>query len=407
MKSTRIPAFTGINNRAPLDRLPTTEGGAKAVRDAVNVDLTQAGSFQRRPGFDRVIESPACRSLFQDGAHLYYASESELMRYDGTTSEVVSPIASVLANVCYQPTPTGLIWSDSFSIKRTKRNQTQPLSVPEPNPMPSVSAIAGGALVGGMYAVCFAATASDGRRSAMTEPVFVDVPESGRIRLQMPALTRAIEVFVSAPDGSVFYRDRTLPIGTMQQDITIAAFSGEPVVYETMAPLPAGRMLALHNGRLMSASGPVAAYSKPYHYDLYRPNRDYFMLDSAITLLASVEGGVYVATAHETFFLPGPDVATASLNKIANHGAVFGTLTDIPNSTDLMWFSGRGPVRASQSGELSLPQDASIAFNPAIAGASIWRESNGLRTFVTALQEKDSTGAALFGSYMDADVIKN
>ena len=407
MQPFRIPGFNGINNRAPLDRLPKSEAGSYAVRDAVNVDLTQAGSFQRRPGYERVLEASGCRSLFRDGPYIYYASEAQLMRFDGKSSQLVSTIASSISPVCYVKTPLGLVWSDAFHLYRTQGASTALLAVEAPNPAPVAQSMAGGSLAKGVYAVSFATIAADGQRSAMTEPEFVDVPANGKIRLSMNALTKPVDVFVTAVDGSIFYRDRTLPVGTTQQDLSIVASSGEPVEFEQLAPMPAGRMLALHNGRLLAAKGSFVWYSKPYHYALHKPNRDYFGLDADITLLASVEGGVYVATSGETFFMPGRDVAAASLDKIANYGAIPGTMTTIPNSTDLMWFSPRGPVRASQSGELALLQDRDIAFNPATSGASVLRESNGLRTFIAALQEQASTGAAMFGSYIEADTIRN
>lgn len=406
MKPVKIPGFTGINNRAPSDRLPKDEAGKRAVRDAVNVDLTDAGQFQRRPGIARVEDAPNCRSLFNHGPWIYYATDNELRRFDGESSFAVSEIASVLAPVCYVPTPMGLVWSDTFSNSLIRGNTSAMLTVPAPNPAPAVVTQAGGALKAGMYAVCFAAVMADGRRSAFTEPSFVYVSDNERIRLTMAPLLTNVDVFVTAPDGDVFYRDRTLPIGTVSQDLSIITSSGEPVVYEVLAPLPAGNRLAFHNGRLLSAKGAFAWYSKPYNYAIHRPHRDYLALDEDITLMASVDGGLYLASASSTYFLPGADMAQANLVKVANYGAVPGTLATVPNSTDLTWFSSRGQVRADTQGAVALLQDKQIAFDPASSGASIYRESNGLRTLITALQGKRPTAAASFGSYMDATVIK-
>lgn len=404
MKPYPIPGFTGINNRMPNDRLPGDESGRRAVHDAVNVDLTEAGTFQRRPGSALVVAGANVRSLTSHGGYAYYASGDVLYRYSASTSpQSVATLASPHTGVCYTPTPSGLVWSDGYTVNLIANGASSRLAVPKPNPIPTATAQAGGGLRVGVYAVSFAAVTALQQRSALTDPVFVVVPEGGRIRLDMAALPSAIDVFVTAPDGDVFYRDRTLPIGTVQQDLSIITSSGEPVVYEVAAALPPGNILAYHNGRLLSAEGQFVRYSLPYNLGLYRPGSGYIALPEPVTLVAAVDAGVFVATAKATWFLPGGDIAQASMNDAAPYGAIAGTLAPIPNSKDVTWFTPRGQVRAGADGSLSLLQEKKIAFASADAGASIYRETNGLRTLITALSgSSPGSGTAAFGCYMTA-----
>ena len=79
-----LPSFRGINNRLPPDRLrPLGDRDPGVfVRDAVNVDLTSAGSFQRRPGVTRFGDDTNCRGLFGIGSHGYYVAGNELKILD-------------------------------------------------------------------------------------------------------------------------------------------------------------------------------------------------------------------------------------------------------------------------------------------------------------------------------------
>jgi hypothetical protein len=88
------------------------------------------------------------------------------------------------------------------------------------------------------------------------------------------------------------------------------------------------------------------------------------------------------------------------MTEVAPYGAVEGTLTEVPNSTDLMWFTPRGQLRATQGGALTLLQDKEIQFPTAAIGASVFRETNGMRQHITTLAEPVPTGSAVARSFM-------
>ena len=93
--------------------------------------------------------------------------------------------------------------------------------------------------------------------------------------------------------------------------------------------------------------------------------------------------------------------------KVLPMGAVRGTLAKIPDSTDLMWFSANGPMRASQDGQVAALQSNRVAFPKADSGASVYRETNGLKQLITAISTQGvPSGAAVAGSFMDAEVIQ-
>lgn len=409
MKPVKVPGFTGINNKAPADRLPKDEAGRQAVSDAVNVDLTDAGTFQRRPGSERIITATGVRGLTSYGAYGYYAAGDTLYRFDGfAPSEAVATLTSAHASICYAESPIGLVWSDGYRLNLLN-GTSQRLAPAQPNPVPVASGVSGGSIPAGTYGVLFTSLRSDAQQSAPTYPQYVDVPANGSISISAAGHTDKINVFVTACNGELFYREATIDVGQSSATIPLVRSDGQSMAYEVMGDLPAGSILALHKGRLLSADGAFVFYSLPWAMGIYRPATDYIPFPQDVTVIAPVEGGVYIATLAETYWIPGGDISKAGLMvKKLPYGAVRGTLAKIEDSTDLMWFTPQGPVRASQDGQVVAMHSKSVAFPSANAGASIWRESNGLTQLISAISSNPSIppGAAVAGSYMDAEVIK-
>lgn len=393
----KIERFTGINNRQPIDRMKPDEGGGMPVRDAVNVDLSSVGTFQTRQGFTPSVEVTEARSAFTvDDTGGLLAVGDELHRFDGTALTKIDDLGSSFARVAYARTPLGIVWSDGYVSKLVKNWTSGRLLPADPNPLPVVSVASGGSLPAGTYGVSFCSVLPDGRRSPMSYPLTLDLIENTRITVNVGAQPNPVQVFVSAPNGSVLYFQGQASSGEL--NIALHNAGGEPVRYEVEFELPASRILAFRNGRLFAASGPMVYYTQPWSF-LFRPMSDYIPLNEEIRLLAAVDAGVFIATESKTWFLAG-EPQEASMTEVAPYGAVEGTLTEVPNSTDLMWFTPRGQLRATQSGEFTLLQDKQIQFPKASSGASVYREVNGMRQHITTLAEPVPTGSAVARSFM-------
>ena len=400
----KIERFSGINNKAPIDRLPAVDG-VFAVRDAVNVDLTDQGSFQRRPGSDKVVACTNARNLEGFGDFGLYAEQDKLYSYDGNASTELATLGSPVSRVAYAESPAGIAWTDGYTVNLIKGGVSRPVAPAMPNPEPAVSATTGG-LAAGQYGVMCAAVL-DGARSAWTHPVFITVADGGGISVALPARALAVEVFITSRDGETFYHEAT--IGPAQTSIQIPTIysDGASATYDVLAPLPGGRILGYHFGRLLSVTGAYLFHSLPWAFGLYRPAFDYIPAPENITLVASTPGGLFVATEKATYWLPGGDLTATSMTKVAPYGANEGTLSRSPDDNSLMWFTPNGPVKADPDGSLTLLNDKAIAFPTANRGTSMIRETNGLTQFIASLSGSSSgSAAAVFGSYMDAKSIK-
>lgn len=405
MEPVRVDRFAGINNRQPIDRLRLRDDEAWPVRDAVNVDLSASSTFQTRAGCVQVVDSSGCRSLFSvDGGGSLAAVGSKLMRFDGDTLSEVADLASPHANVGYASTPFGVVWSDGFRMGLVRNWVNSSLLPAAPNPIPSVTVGTGGALAAGTYGVAFAAVMPDGRRSELTVPEYVEVGQNGRIEIAAGILPLPADIFITAPDGDVFYRAGRVQVGAAS--IGVINPDGESVAYEVLQPLPPSRILGFHAGRLLSAVGSVLLFSRPYSLGLHRPETDFIQFPDDIRLIASLSTGVLIVATESKHWLIAGDMESPTMSSIAPYGAVAGTAVDIPNSEGLMWFTPRGQVLAGEDGSLTLLQDKQIQFPSAPSGAGVFRETNGMRQYITSLNNAAPSTSAVARCFMDARVIE-
>lgn len=398
-----IGPFVGINNRLPDHQLGIVERGRKAgdyLRNAVNVDLTAAGTLQRRKGSTLVVPGSDCHSLWSDGEKAFYVDGDTLYQYPRIA------LRSGLVpgrRVSYCETPTGdVIWTNGTVLERIRAGVSAPLGLPVPNPAPTVSASVGGSLKAGVYQVAITAANADGEESGATWPVQVNVPEGGRIEVSgLPGTL--VNIYVSPLNGDALYLAATTTASSYV--IPVMGVQGAQCPTLNLRPLPAGRFVREYHGRLLVADASGLYYSEPWAYGLYNPLRGYIPLEG-ITLLEPGQTGVYVATADKTYWLSGLDVDQLErVVELLPYGAVEGSAAHIENSNDIAWFSTRGLVIGSQDGQAKNVQEATVAVGPAQIGATLYREQDGMRQLVAAVSGAQESRAAA-NSFMTMEVVR-
>lgn len=395
-----IGPFVGINNRLPDHQLGVVERGRKAgdyLRNAVNVDLTAAGTLQRRKGSTLVVPGSDCHSLWSDGEKAFYVDGTNLKRFTG---EVVATGLAYGRPVSFCKAPTSdVIWTDGVRLEAIGKGS---LAVPTPNPAPTVTASTGGALHAGHYQVCITAVAADGRESGSTWPVQVQVQDSGRIEVSgLPGTL--VNIYVSPLNGDTLYL--TASTTASSYIIPVMGVQGAQCPTLNLRPLPSGRFVCEYHGRLLVADASGLYYSEPWAYGLYNPLRGYIPL-AGITLLEPGQTGVYVATADKTYWLSGLDVDQVErVVELLPYGAIEGSAAHIENSNDIAWFSSRGLVIGTQDGQVKNMQEENVAVGAAQAGATLYREQDGMRQLVAAVSGAQESRAAA-NSYMTMEVVR-
>jgi hypothetical protein len=401
--------FLGINTKLPTSNMrvpnrPNHPGGS-FVRDAKNVDLTEVGTFQRRGGMTQVAAATRASSLWSSGDMGYFVDSGVLKQFDGAAVTALATLPSAASTVSLTQTPRGVVWTDGSAPQLITGLTSAPMAVPAPNPVPAATASNGGSLEAGTYTVAFAYVDAAGQRSPLSPFQAVTVGQGGSIILSMPSSAYSTAVAVSAVNGDVLYLETTLPPLVTATAITLVTSQGLPLSNEYEDALPGGTWVRYYRGRLLTVVDDLIFYSHPYNYGTYHPATNFIRLDAPVTLCEPTQTGVFLATAHDTWFLDGLDVATAELKPIAPYGAIPNTAAAEPNTLNLWWSTPRGAVRTTDANTLEMKQDEHIAFSAASTGAALFRESNGLSQVISALSNAVPTGAASASSYMDAVTI--
>lgn len=164
-------------------------------------------------------------------------------------------------------------------------------------------------------------------------------------------------------------------------------------------PSPCGHMITYFNGRLYIANG-----SDLYCTDSFDPTlnkcdeRRYlvFSLDSAITLLAFVDDGIYVGSSKEIAFLNGTDPYGSGfkVERVSNYGAIPHTAIKTTGSyvpasqltgSIVIFTSEHGICVGGNGGNLINLSLNVFSFPQAENGCAFLREQNGLYHYVTRL----------------------
>lgn len=168
------------------------------------------------------------------------------------------------------------------------------------------------------------------------------------------------------------------------------------------AAMPAGSSIAHHAGRLLVAVGNALIYSEPFTPNLRDESRGFEIFPGPITCIAAVEAGVFVM-ADQTYFLPG-GLPAPSLRSVLPYGALAGSV-GYRQDGSAHWMSARGVVSVSSEGALSNLQERHIAMQAAGAGATLYREADGMHAIVAALSTPSSAAAGV-GSYAQARIVR-
>lgn len=403
------PFPEGVNNRRDDHdlRQPGQRGSIDLLRSATNVDLTDEGKVRRRPGFTQAIAQDGCHSLWGDGNTGFYAAGSGLYQLreggPGVVDSLVrddlapgQPMSYCEAGGTYYYTGSGHLGMvrDGVRINFTPRLNVTPL----------LSATQG-ALSAGRYQFCFTQMGVAGE-SAATVPQVIDLPAGGGIRISSipPAAPgTTLRAYMTAANGEVFGRV-DLQVFAGVAEIVATPELGARCQTLLLEPMPAGSIVRHSNGRLLVAVGNLLCYSEPFANGLFRPSKNYIPFSAPVTVVEPCGFGVFVV-ADKTYWLDG-DLAQARLVTQLSYGAVPHSGGVVPtDSNTVFWISTRGLVFGTADGNVRNAQEKQLALAGGAAGATLYREQEGLTHVLTAVRDPMQTTAAA-SSYFDAEIVR-
>jgi len=220
----------------------------------------------------------------------------------------------------------------------------------------------------------------------------------------------------------------TLSDGVISEQFINTAYD-DTLELETFAmqePM-AGKLIANYNGVIALADGDTLWFTAPFRPHLIRPESTYFRFESGITNLVPVDGGLYVTTYNNVFFLKNMETDTPDMRNVFTIGAVYGSACIIAPDK-VAWMTAYGQAFGDDQGQVTLPHQTTYAPIAMDKAAAIMITHNGNDIVVTAptsgektqLAADDFTDAAVtlavvrpgpspdtvgFGATFDAEVI--
>lgn len=428
------PFPAGVDNVNEEGSLTRSDDGKRviALREAVNVDIPRSGNPRRRAGFVRTIVGTRVHSLWSGGRFPYFLFADGDTLYACSTGGTPFVVRTGLAprEISYaiphdrvyasNGQQTWCVTSDGTSV---------PWGVETPG-APDVATALDGGLDAGTYQLALTYIDLYGEESGagLAVTITLGAESAGAAstgitltKIPQPAdsTVSRIRVYVTQANGNILLQARDLPVG--QTSVLIGAGNrGRPLSTQFLSPMPAGTLVRCLAGRLYAVNGNVQTWSEALRYGLTNPIKNTRSIGQTITLMEAVgDGGdtpgLYVADHKRTYWLGGADPRQQTMQPVYPYSAVPGTGIVVPASMFGLettvpvayWLASNGVACLGLPGGTVVPlREKQVVAPSATAGASLFREQNGIRQIITSLQNPTAQGLAM-GDRASARVTRN
>lgn len=374
------------------------------LRDAVNVDVLDTGIIRRRKGQTKVL-SGDIHSAWAHGPYLYAVKDGDLVAiakdYSLTTIQ-----ASVGNSRMQFVEVNGEVYYSNGSVSgKIVLNQRRNWGVVVPSKAPTITQASGGLFVG-TYRVACSYVNLYGEEGGASIAAAYTLNSLAGLTITTPTTSDAevqkCRVYLTPPNGEAFYQVAEVSPGA---SVIIASPPEYTVAMSTqfMTQLPPGSFIDYYRGRMYVANGNILWYSQPYVYGLTNPLSNYIAFPSEITLLKAVQGGIYLAT-DRTYFLSGSGGEDLAQLEILPFGAAKYSASDLPNSKDILWYTERGIMQGSDSGQVTNLQDGRVRPDPAETGSTLVRETDSIVQVIGIGVDSPYKAGLAASDYWDAEI---
>ena len=392
------PFVKGVNNMADEASL-----GPDELREALNIDIDQAGGASSREGYSEVMMGTNTHSLVSWGGALLFVEDGVLTRFDPVSSVKTPLVTGMDQNryVSYQRVRNELFWSNGEQSGRLSLIfESKPLAVPRPPVQPTLSELGSGYMPAGKYQIAITYVDADGEESGTG--LASEISCDGGISLSgipAPGAGYFVRIYATPPNGDQFFEQAQLPNGV--STFSLYAFSDQGMTLETQhtRPIPPGQIVRHGFGRVWVARDNVLMFSCPVSPGIYRPADDYFMFRKRITVMEPIADGIWICTPDETFFIQGASPEQMAVQLVGPHGGLEGTGMTADASTFgaalgglsgrvAYWFGDNGASIGLPQGQIRPFMEGRVAVDQYSRGATVFREENGRQQFITAVRDK-------------------
>lgn len=407
------PFPAGVNN---LSRETSVPG--RALREAVNVDLSDDGKVRRRDGYTLVetLESPS--ALFGAGRRGFVAAQGTLYAFEveGGAASALIPIQSGLrldARLAVAMIEPHLFVSDGDQTLRIAPDNTVTPWTPPTPPAPATMVVGGsGSMPSGRYRIALTYRDADGVEGPASQEVIVatlaDADQLRVLLFNVPA-GYAANVYMTKPNGSELLLAARVPAGATSVDFAAEPTLGRPCPTVNMQALPAGEFALYYRGRLWVAFDEYLVASAPFQYTVAELDHATMPFSEQITGVAAAGdsgGGFFVGQESKVYYVSGNSPNEMTPVEKYPFGMVPGTLAMAPGAqlpleappTEPVpiWLATNGVVCVGLPDGSVLPlSEKSFAADVGATGAAMFLQRDGESRYVATTAEPRENSFAL------------
>ena len=325
VKNIILDKFGGLDNVNPPEK---SNGGLQTVS---NFFVTDGGQLDTRQGYSRKVTCVP-HSLWSDGDVCLYREGVYLKRLaeNLTTVSILRSDLQGSNAMQYLSLAGRIYYTDGIAtgIVENLTSRTWGLTVPS---SPSVSLTSGG-LAEGRYQMCVTYSRNDGQESGASLSAVIDVGANGGIIVSLPTSSDStvedVNLYATGCGGEVFFHVASFSNGTASVTYTVGNPFGPALRTQFLSPPLPGQFIAHYNGRIYTALNDIIWYTQPFAYELMDLAENFISMGERVTMLESVQDGLWAATESGTYFLAGDDAPLKRISK-DDAGVIPGTAIKI------------------------------------------------------------------------------
>jgi len=395
----KIKTFTGLNNIDPPEQTKPGE-----LQTANNVDIGNNGQVKRRDGYVSVYTGNIHSLFAMEGLCLFREGISLKRLNTDFTATILRSGIDGNRKMAYLSLNGNIYYSDGIVTGVIQDNVSRTWGM-EPPSVPTLTS-ASGLLREGRYSVVLTWVRNDGQESGSSDITFLDVSQGGGIYISdIPVSSdptvQYVNVYMTTTNGEIFYL-----AATVENSVTETSYQGDcseftiRLMTQFMSNPPEGEMIEYYNSRVYIAQNNVLWFTENFNYELISLDNGYIIFDSPITLLASNQDGIYLATENETIFMSGDEIPLKRI-KIADYGAVKGTSVKMTadvlmpieglnlSGVAIFWLSKKGICIGLRGGMFKNMTLTKYLFPESSEGTGLFRQQEGLNSYLVAIQVKN------------------
>lgn len=301
----RLEKFTGLDNL----NLPVDVGFGGLV-EAVNFAADRNGHFTTRPGRTKVFEDATGIAFHSDGQQCLFLAGGHLRRINANrTVDDLGPLPG--KRIVFKTVAGKAMIHTDRAQAVLSGNALRPMGIPMPSGLEII--IQAGALKAGQYLVTATEVAEDGRESGALPVRAVDV-QDGDGFIVVPTVTpgRQARVYLSERDGKALFHyadGNWVGVGSMADTLNL----NSPCLRQYLGAFPTADYMEWFAGYLWVAAGDRLFRSPALDYEFC----DWAATDAIagrkvgpITLLISVDTGMYLSDSTQLYWIPAAEPDT-------------------------------------------------------------------------------------------------